>query len=110
MISKTLAIFTTWLATASAAQIAFVDAVYAECEKNYENGGGMIVECYTPDEIVAEFETLSDVRELCGLLVEQALNTRWGEDNDPEVGRADRFRDWGNDPEVGRDDRFRDWG
>jgi hypothetical protein len=83
-----------WLAQAAVPQIAFVDAVYAMCEEHYGAGGDTIVECYTPEEILEEFETLDDVRRFCGLKVEQALNARWGEDDDPEVGRAERFDEW----------------
>ena len=94
MKSKTLPIYKKWLETAKPEQVAFVDAVYAMCEEHYEAGGDGIVECWEPAEIVEEFKTLNDVRQLCGLKVEQALNARWGEDGDPELGTADRFKEW----------------
>jgi hypothetical protein len=94
MQSNTITLYKTWLATAAVPQIAFVDAVYAMCEEHYGEGGDSVVECLSPGEILAEFTTLEDVKRYCGLLVEQALNTRWGEDNDPEIARAERFREW----------------
>jgi len=86
--------YSTWLALATLAQREFVDAVYAMCEEHYEAGGDTIVECYSPREICEEFTTLDEAKEYCGLKVEQALNCRWGEDNDPEVGRQERFKEW----------------
>jgi hypothetical protein len=94
MKSNTLPIYKTWLATAAVPQIAFVDAVYAMCEEHYGAGGDTIVECYEPIAILAEFTTLDEVKRFCGLRVEQALNTRWGEDNDPEVRQAERYDEW----------------
>jgi len=79
---------------ATPAQREFVDAVYALCEEHYSAGGDTIVECFTPTEIIDEFSSLDQVKQYCGLKVEQALNTRWGEDTDPEVERAERFREW----------------
>ena len=104
MKSNTLSIYKTWLATAAVPQIAFVDAVYEMCEKNYEAGGDTIVECYDPAEILAEFDTLDEVKEFCGLRVELALNARWGEDSDPEVAQAERYDDWDYGDEE--DDHF----
>jgi hypothetical protein len=90
-----LALYKEWLATATAEQIAFVDQVYAVCEKHYQDGGDVVLECFTPAEVLEKFKTLEEVREYCGLKVEQALNARWGEDDDPQVARADRFeKNW----------------
>ena len=92
MKSATLKIYKNW--TAAAPQLTFVDAVYAMCEEHYDAGGDTICECYTPDEIIAEFTNLDEVKEHCGLKVEQALNCRWGEDSDPEVKRQERYNEW----------------
>jgi hypothetical protein len=75
-------------------QKAFVREVRAVCELNYEVGGDEIVECFTDEEIVEQFKTLEEVKDYCGMQVEQALNTRWGEDDDPELKRAEAFKGW----------------
>lgn len=80
-------LYNKWMETASPADIAFVDEVFALCETNYEAGGDTVVECYGPKEILAEFKTLDDVRKFVGLHNEQAMNARWGDDTDPEVNR-----------------------
>lgn len=80
-----------WLKKATPEQIEFVDSVYALCEKNYEAGGDTVAECMEPNEVLEQFKTLDDVREFCGLEVEQAANCRWGEDTDPELERLKRF-------------------
>ena len=72
----------------------FVKEVRDLCTRNYDKGGDTIIECYTDEEIVSEFKTLDEVKKFCGLKVEQALNCRWGEDSDPEVARAERFKQW----------------
>lgn len=76
-----------WQATASAKDVEFVDSVFALCEKNYEAGGDVVVECLGPQDILEKFKSLDEVREYCGLLTENATNFRWGEDTDPEVNR-----------------------
>lgn len=91
--SNTLkSIYKNWQESATEQQIEFVDSVYALCEKNYSNGGDDVVEGFTPVEILTEFKSLNEVREYCGLRVEDATNKRWGEDSDPELARAERFR------------------
>ena len=65
----------------------FVTAVFALCSRNYEAGGGEVVECFTSDDVLAQFNTLEEVKKYCLLRVEQAKNYRWGEDDDPEVNR-----------------------
>lgn len=94
MKSNTLSSYQKWLSTATPAQIELVDSIYHECEQHYEDGGDTIVECYSPEEIVAEFKSVKDAKDFCGLKVEQATNFRWGEDNDPEVERSNRFKEW----------------
>jgi len=86
-----------WLASATPEQIAFVDSVYKMCEDHYEDGGDIIVECFDPEEIVAEFTSLADVRSFIGLKVEQALNARWGEDTDPQLETMKRYEQWMKD-------------
>jgi hypothetical protein len=98
MKSKTLPLYKKWLKTAPADQVEFVDSVYAMCEEHYEAGGDGIVECWEPGEIVDAFKTLDDVRSMCGLTVEQALNARWGEDDDPELKTSENFKDWKKEP------------
>jgi hypothetical protein len=88
MRSTTLPLYKNWYATATPEQIEFVDQVYVICEENYEKGGDRIVECYGPEEIIEDFKTITEVREHCNLMVEQELNARWGEDNDPELSRG----------------------
>lgn len=80
-----------WQKVATAEQIKFVDAVFELCERNYDNGGDTIVECWEPSEILAEFSTLNDVKQFVGLQVENATNKRWGEDSDFELKVLRRF-------------------
>ncbi len=86
--------YRSWQTTATPAQLQFVDETYALCEEHYSAGGDTIVECFTPTEIIEEFSNLDEVRQYCGLKVEQALNARWGEDDDPEVQRHEQFEEW----------------
>lgn len=72
----------------------FVVQVRKMCQENYAAGGDTIVECYSDDDIVAQFKTLDEVRDFCGLKVEQELNTRWGEDSDPQLKRMKAFDEW----------------
>jgi hypothetical protein len=94
MKSSTLPIYKTFLATATPEQIEFVDSVFALCEKNYSAGGDTVAECFTPTEVLEQFKTLADVRDYCGLRVEQEANARWGEDTDPELERLKAFAKW----------------
>ena len=94
MQSRTLPIYKKWLETASRERVEFVDSVYALCERNYENGGDVVVESMSPAEIVDDFDSLDDAKTMCGLVVEQALNARWGEDTDSELNLADRYGKW----------------
>lgn len=87
-------VYSRWVATASETQVELVDAIYKTCEDNYENGGDTIVECYTPDEILAEFSSVDDAKAFCGIRIESELNARWGDDSDSELRRAERFENW----------------
>lgn len=96
MKSKTLPVYKSWLKTANPETIEFVDSVYAICEEHYDCGGDVIVECYEPEQVADEFKHIGEVRNFCGLIVENATNKRWGEDSDPEVVRSEQFRrEWG---------------
>lgn len=75
-------------------QKAFVAEVKAVCELNYEAGGDEVVECFTDEEIVKQFLNLEEVKDYCGMKIEQSLNTRWGEDDDPELKRSEAFDAW----------------
>ena len=94
MKSSSLRSYKDWLSKALPQQIDFVDTIYDMCEKNYENGGDVVVECYGPEEILERFKTLDECKELCGLIVEQAANARCGEETDPELKRLDAFKNW----------------
>ncbi len=94
MSSHTLRLYRSWLATATKEQIALADAIYAECEKRYEAGGDIIVETFTPAELLMEFGSVAEAMAYCGLKVEQACNARWGEDTDPELKRLEKFEKW----------------
>ena len=94
MQSRILSIYKRWLATATPEQVQFVDSVYALCEKHYSAGGDTVVECLSPQEVLDEFTDLDSVRSYCGLMVEQATNTRWGEDTDQELARMRAFEGW----------------
>lgn len=82
-----------WLESAAPEAIEFVDSVYEFCEKHYEAGGDTICECLDPSDIMEEFKTLDDVKEYMGIKVEQALDCRWGEDDDPELYRYEKFKE-----------------
>lgn len=83
-----------WAAQACPTQVAFVDEAYALCEAHYGEGGDRIVECWTPQEIVKTFRGMEDIRKYLGLVTEQALNTRWGEDDDPQVDEYRKAQEW----------------
>lgn len=95
MKSGVINIYKNWLKTATPEEVAFVDAVFALGEANYDNGGDTLVECFDPDEILAEFKDLNEAKEFCGIRCEQALNARWGEENDPQVKTMQRYeKNW----------------
>jgi hypothetical protein len=78
----------------------FVDHVYWLCETNYKAGGSQIVETYEPSEILSDFSNLGEVVEFIALRVNEALNQRWGEDDDPQLEMYERFNnaDWSRKP------------
>ncbi|NCA13813.1 MAG: hypothetical protein EBS89_06710 [Proteobacteria bacterium] len=88
--------FAAWCASISPERLAFVDQVYWIAEKNYCNGGDIIVETFTPREVEAEFKTIEHVQDYCGLKAEQALNARWGSDDDPQLKTMQRFEQSGD--------------
>ena len=94
MKSNSIKVFKEFLASATPQQIEFVDQVYAICEENYEAGGDRVVECWEPENVLEYFKDLEEVKEFCGLVVDQESNARWGEDSDPEVQRSENFENW----------------
>lgn len=80
--SKVLAVYKKWLASATPDQVKFVDQVYSICEERYESGGDRIVECWDPPSILDFFKDIEQVKDFCGLVDEQRLNSRWGEDSE----------------------------
>ena len=93
MKSGTLGIYKKFLESSSQEAIEFVDSVYAFCEEHYDAGGDNVVECMEPSEVVDEFSNLDEVKAYIGIKIEQELNCRWGEDDDPQVSRYERFKD-----------------
>ena len=71
----------------------FVDDVYAVCERNYDAGGDIVVECFDPARIVEEFNTLADVEKYIEVRLSRALDCREGNDNDPELLTWARFEE-----------------
>lgn len=92
--SYTLPMYDKWLKTATPEQVELVDAIYKECEDHYEHGGDEIVECMCPSEVLEEFESVKEAKEFCGIKLEQALNYRWGDDDDAELRRYERYKNW----------------
>lgn len=74
-------------------QSKFVDEVRKFAMNNYEAGGDIIVETFTDDEIVKEFENMEQVRDYIGLKLEVALNKRWGDESDQELERWKRWQE-----------------
>jgi hypothetical protein len=96
MHSQTIHLYPQWVAKATPEDVEFVDAVYAECEDHYSEGGDVVVETHTPQEVLEVFKNGPvDVRAYCKRHLEQALNARLGEDNDPELARKRRGTDPG---------------
>lgn len=92
--SGVLSVYKRWLETATPQQIVYVDQIYRLCEQNYTRGGDIVVETMDPPEILNSFQTIQQVKEYVGLKVEQELNARWGEDDDPQLKRAKEFEEW----------------
>ena len=80
--------FVRWTATATADQIKLVDAIYAACESRYEDGGDTIVEAFEPVRILAEFVSVEQAIEFCGMRAEQAENAAWSPDVDEDTQAA----------------------
>lgn len=92
--SYTAKLYAKQMAQLTPEQQSLVDEVYLECEKFYHAGGDNIVECFTPSEIVQDFDTIGQVRDWCKLIREKATNCRWGSDDDPQLDAMDRCDDW----------------
>jgi hypothetical protein len=60
----------------------FVDSVYELCERHYDKGGDTVVETMTPEEVHAGFNSLKDVHEYSGLMVDKSNNCRYGDTDD----------------------------
>lgn len=83
-----------WISAATLEQIAHVDAIFKVCEDNYDAGGDVVVESFSPEDVLAEFVSVDDAKAYCGIRIEASLNARWGDDDDPELARAARFDEW----------------
>lgn len=84
--------YESWIAQATPEQIAHVDMIYALCEKNYEAGGDVIVECYEPSQLISM--SFADICNRCDLWTEQLMNTRPGEDTDPQLEQHANNLQW----------------
>lgn len=82
--------------SATERQQKFLDQVYLVCEKNYDAGGDLIVESWSPRELLATFGTMKHVKQYLGARVSMELDRREGNDDDPELLRYERFKnaDW----------------
>jgi hypothetical protein len=87
--SSTLKLYARWLSSATPEQVAFVDEILAACERNYEAGADVIVECYGPAEILAQFTSLDDVRAFVRVHNSRAADARWGDDDDHEINKPE---------------------
>ena len=72
-------------------KLRLVDDVYFVCERNYDAGGDLVVECFEPRTILANFENLADVKSYIEVRLSRALDCREGNDNDPEMLTWARF-------------------
>jgi hypothetical protein len=84
-----------WQETATAEEIAKVDEIYKECEDHYEDGGDVIVETVEPSSLLHDDNWFVIV----GYWVEQQLNARFGDDDDPQLAMYKRFKTWKKDRE-----------
>lgn len=85
MNSQSIKDYPEFIQSATEEQIRLVDEIFKLCEDHYDNGGDTVVECYSPENILQQFESIDDVKIFCNLKIEQATNARWGEDDDPEL-------------------------
>lgn len=76
------------------AEVDFVDQVFHLCEQNYDRGGDIVVETLSPDDVLEMFSDLSQVKEHCGIVLEEALNCRLGSDDDPQLLAYRRYEGW----------------
>ena len=60
--------------------------------KNYDAGGHWLYETRTDLELKLEFKSKKEMKDYCGTQVEQALNCRWGDDDDPQLKAYDDFQ------------------
>lgn len=95
--SNTLRNYKSWIEQATPRQFQLVDAIYLDCEKHYEAGGDIIVETFEPAEVL-QFKSVKDAKEFIGLHISKELDTRWGEDSDPQVARSKEFDEWNQTP------------
>lgn len=85
MNSQSIKDYPEFIQSATKEQIQLVDEIFKLCEDHYDNGGDVIVECFSPYVILQQFESIDDVKNFCNINIEQAKNARWGEDDDPEL-------------------------
>ena len=64
------------------------DAIFYDLDYPYTQYGT------ATEDILNKFIALGDVREYCGLRVEQSLNTRYGDDDDPELITYENYKNW----------------
>lgn len=64
------------MAAMTGAEKELADSIYKLAGDNYSNGGDVIVECWEPWALVAEFKTLDDAREYMGLVHDRAEDIR----------------------------------
>ena len=80
------------------ATAAAVSAVMEFAEAHYDDGWDTIVECMGPKDVAERLggivdpqQAISHMAELVGAHVSRALDSRWGEETDPELDTAKRF-------------------
>jgi hypothetical protein len=61
-------------------QVMDYEEIMAVAQRNYENGGDAIVECFDREDCEKEFKTIEDVKQFCRLRWEQWLNCRFGDE------------------------------
>jgi hypothetical protein len=54
----------------------FADEVYVWAEANYDSGGDVIVEATEPWELVKQYKTLAEVKEVCEIREDYAEDIR----------------------------------
>lgn len=71
-----------------------VEEIKRVCQENYDNGGDEVIEDLDDIDIAWTFNSVEDAKRYCGIMVEQVLNQRWGEDDDPQLQKAEAFKNW----------------